>query len=46
LVGDDGFHKFSLPRWFMESDFEKIGAWIVVDIPLDPPAFIRDKFTA
>ena len=44
LVGDDGFHKFSLARWFMDSDFEKIGAWIDADTPLDAPAFIRGKF--
>ena len=43
LVGDDGFHKFSLARWFMKSDFEKIGAWIDADTPLDAPAFIRGK---
>ena len=44
LVGDDGFHKFSLARWFMESDLEKIGAWIDAETPLDAPAFIRGKF--
>ncbi|MDE0071668.1 MAG: Gfo/Idh/MocA family oxidoreductase [Caldilineaceae bacterium] len=44
LVGDDGFHKFSLARWFMERDFEKIGAWIDGDTPLDAPAMIRARF--
>ncbi|MBI81926.1 MAG: hypothetical protein CMJ81_01895 [Planctomycetaceae bacterium] len=44
LVGDDGFHKFSLARWFMQRDLEKIGAWIDADTPLDAPALIRAKF--
>ncbi len=44
LVGDDGFHKFSLSRWFMGRDFEKVSAWIDPDTPLDAPAFIRAKF--
>jgi predicted dehydrogenase len=44
LVGDDGFHKFSLARWFMGRDFEKVGAWIDSETPLDAPAFIRAKF--
>jgi predicted dehydrogenase len=44
LVGDDGFHKFSLARWFMGIDVEKIGAWIDSDTYLDAPAFIRAKF--
>ena len=34
LVGDDGFHKFSLARWLMGLDIEKIGAWI------DPDTFL------
>ena len=25
LVGDDGFHKFALARWFMEREYEKVG---------------------
>jgi len=44
LVGDDGFHKFSLARWFMGRDFEKVSAWIDSDTPLDAPALIRAKF--
>lgn len=44
LVGDDGFHKFSLARWFMGRDFEKIGAWIDAETPLDAPAMIRARF--
>jgi predicted dehydrogenase len=44
LVGDDGFHKFSLARWFMDRDFEKVGAWIDPETPLDAPAYIRAKF--
>jgi predicted dehydrogenase len=44
LVGDDGFHKFSLARWFMGIDIEKIGAWIDPDTYLDAPALIRAKF--
>ena len=44
LVGDDGYHKFSLTRWFMERDMEKISAWIDADTPLDAPALIRAKF--
>ena len=44
LVGDDGFHKFSLARWFMEREFEKISAWIDADTPLDAPAMIRVRF--
>lgn len=44
LVGDDGYHKFSLARWFMERDFEKVSAWIEADTPLDAPALIRAKF--
>ncbi|MEW5816841.1 MAG: Gfo/Idh/MocA family oxidoreductase [Spirochaetota bacterium] len=44
LVGDDGFHKFSLARWFMARDFEKISAWIDPETPLDAPAMIRAKF--
>ena len=44
LVGDDGFHKFSLARWFMDRDFQTIGAWIDSETPLDAPAIIRGKF--
>ncbi len=44
LVGDDGYHKFSLARWFMGRDFEKVSAWIDSETPLDAPAFIRAKF--
>ena len=44
LVGDDGFHKFALARWFMEREYEKIGAWIDADTPLDAPAMIRARF--
>jgi predicted dehydrogenase len=44
LVGDDGFHKFSLARWFMERDFEKVSAWIDSETLLDAPAFVRAKF--
>jgi predicted dehydrogenase len=44
LVGDDGFHKFSLARWFMGSDLERIGAWIDRDSALDAPALIRGRF--
>lgn len=44
LVGDDGFHKFSLCRWFMERNLEKVGAWIDPETPLDAPAMIRAKF--
>jgi predicted dehydrogenase len=44
LVGDDGFHKFSLARWFMERDIERIGAWIDSETPLDAPAMIRARF--
>ena len=44
LVGDDGFHKFSLARWFMERDIEKVSAWIDSETPLDAPAFVRAKF--
>ena len=44
LVGDDGYHKFSLTRWFMERDMEKISSWIDADTPLDAPALIRAKF--
>jgi predicted dehydrogenase len=43
LVGDDGYHKFSLARWFMARDFEKVSAWIDSDTPLDAPAMIRAK---
>lgn len=44
LVGDDGFHKFSLARWIMERDLETVGAWIDPETPLDAPAFIRGRF--
>lgn len=44
LVGDDGYHKFSLARWFMGRDFEKVSAWIDPETPLDAPALIRAKF--
>jgi predicted dehydrogenase len=44
LIGDDGYHKFSLARWFMDRDFEKVGAWIDDETPLDAPALIRAKF--
>ena len=44
LVGDDGFHKFALARWFMDRDFETISAWIDADTPLDAPAYIRVRF--
>jgi predicted dehydrogenase len=44
LVGDDGFHKFSLARWIMERDLQTVGAWIDPETPLDAPAFIRGRF--
>lgn len=44
LVGDDGFHKFSLSRWFMGRNLERVGAWIDPETPLDAPAMIRAKF--
>jgi len=44
LVGDDGFHKFSLVRWLMGRDLEKVGAWIDPETSLDAPALIRAKF--
>ena len=44
LVGDDGFHKFSLARWFMQRDMATIGAWIDPETPLDAPAIIRARF--
>ena len=44
LVGSDGYHKFSLARWFVGRDFEKLGAWIDPTTPLDAPAFTRIKF--
>lgn len=44
LVGDDGYHKFSLARWFMSRDLEKVNAWIDPTTPLDAPAFIRAKY--
>ncbi len=44
LVGDDGHHKFSLIRWFMERDLEKVGAWIDSETPLDAPALVRARF--
>jgi predicted dehydrogenase len=44
LVGDDGFHKFSLARWIMDRDLESIGAWVDPETPLDAPAFIRGRF--
>jgi predicted dehydrogenase len=44
LVGDDGFHKFSLARWFMGRDIARIGAWIDPETPLDAPALIRARF--
>ena len=43
LVGDDGFHKFSLVRWFMSREIERINAWIDPETPLDAPAMIRAK---
>ena len=42
-IFDDGYHKFSLARWFMGRDFEKVNAWIDSDTPLDAPAMIRAK---
>jgi predicted dehydrogenase len=44
LTGDDGYHKFSLARWFMEREFEKVNSWIEPSNPLDAPAFIRAKY--
>lgn len=44
LIGDHGFHRFSVVRWFMERDFEKVDCWIDPDSRLDAPAFIRAKF--
>jgi predicted dehydrogenase len=44
LTGDDGYHKFSLARWFMQRDFEKVNSWIESSTPLDAPAFIRAKY--
>jgi predicted dehydrogenase len=44
LTGDDGFHKFSLVRWFMQRDIGVLGAWIDADTPLDAPALIRARF--
>lgn len=44
LIGDHGFHRFSVVRWFMERDFETVDCWIDSDTRLDAPAFIRAKF--
>ena len=44
LLGDDGFHKFSLVRWFMGRDLETIGAWIDGEPPLGTPVFVRGRF--
>ena len=44
LIGDDGYHKFSLARWFMDRDIEKVSSWIDDETPLDAPAFIRAKY--
>lgn len=44
LTGDDGYHKFSLARWFMGREIEKINSWIETSNPLDAPAFIRAKY--
>jgi predicted dehydrogenase len=44
LTGDDGHHKFSLARWFMGREFEKVNSWIESSNRLDAPAFIRAKF--
>jgi predicted dehydrogenase len=44
VVGDDGHHKFSLARWFMGRDFEKVSAWIDPETPLDAPAMVRARF--
>jgi len=44
LTGDDGHHKFSLARWFMGREFEKVNSWIESSNPLDAPAFIRMKY--
>lgn len=44
LVGDDGFHKFSLARWIMGRDIETIGAWIDAETAFDAPALIRARF--
>lgn len=44
LVADDGFHKFSLARWFIGRDIETIGAWINTKHPLGTPTFIRGQF--
>ena len=43
LIGDHGFHRFSVVRWFMERDFEKVDCWIEPATRLDAPAFIRAK---
>jgi predicted dehydrogenase len=44
LTGDDGYHKFSVARWFMGREFEKVNSWIDESTPLDAPAFIRAKY--
>jgi predicted dehydrogenase len=44
LTGDDGYHKFSLARWFMEREFERVSSWIEPSNALDAPAFIRAKY--
>ncbi len=44
LVGDDGYHKFSLARWLMDRDFDKVSAWVDRETPLDAPAMIRAKY--
>jgi len=43
LVGSDGYHKFSLARWFLDREIEKISAWIDPATSLDAPAMIRAK---
>ena len=43
LIGDHGFHRFSVVRWFMERDFDKVDCWIEPDTRLDAPASIRAK---
>ena len=44
LTGDDGYHKFSLARWLMGRECERVNAWIETSNPLDAPAFVRVKF--
>ena len=44
IVGDHGYHRFSLVQWLLDREIDTVDAWIDPETPLDCPAFVRARF--